>query len=209
MTDVTLASGVPSITARSAGMILPVARSIAELFDSRPDHTRHAARRVPDRGDVPGVGGGVRDVHHRPGQQPARRQPGAEADQRAGHGAELVHGGDRAGPAVVPGRAVDHLSDAEAGSDPHARGAGVRARRAAEDGTAQPRRVDHAAGVRRRRPDVADHGVSRPRRHDGRADRARRAAGHRHDVAGRRRPASDRRGMCSSGTAACCAWASC
>ncbi len=41
MTDVTLASGVPSITARSAGMVLPVARSIAELFDSRPDETRH------------------------------------------------------------------------------------------------------------------------------------------------------------------------
>lgn len=40
MTDVTLASGVPSITARSAGMILPVARSIAELFGSRPDETR-------------------------------------------------------------------------------------------------------------------------------------------------------------------------
>ena len=40
MTDVTLASGVPSITARSAGMVLPVARSIAELFDSRPDDTR-------------------------------------------------------------------------------------------------------------------------------------------------------------------------
>jgi DASS family divalent anion:Na+ symporter len=39
MTDVTLASGVPSITARSAGMILPVARSIAELFDSRPGPT--------------------------------------------------------------------------------------------------------------------------------------------------------------------------
>ena len=36
MTDVTLASGVPSITARSAGMVLPVARSIAELFESRP-----------------------------------------------------------------------------------------------------------------------------------------------------------------------------
>ncbi|MFM8535002.1 MAG: DASS family sodium-coupled anion symporter [Acidimicrobiia bacterium] len=40
MTDVTLATGVPSITARSAGMVLPVARSIAELFDSRPDGTR-------------------------------------------------------------------------------------------------------------------------------------------------------------------------
>jgi DASS family divalent anion:Na+ symporter len=40
MTDVTLASGVPSITARSAGMVLPVGRSIAELFDSMPDHTR-------------------------------------------------------------------------------------------------------------------------------------------------------------------------
>ena len=41
MTDVTLASGVPSITARSAGMVLPIARSIAELFQSRPDETRH------------------------------------------------------------------------------------------------------------------------------------------------------------------------
>jgi DASS family divalent anion:Na+ symporter len=39
MTDVTLAAGVPSITARSAGMMLPVARSIAELFDSRPGPT--------------------------------------------------------------------------------------------------------------------------------------------------------------------------
>jgi divalent anion:Na+ symporter, DASS family len=41
MTDVTLASGVPSITARSAGMVLPVGRSIAELFHSHPDATRH------------------------------------------------------------------------------------------------------------------------------------------------------------------------
>src|SRR5689334_20764745 len=40
MTDVTLASGVPSITARSAGMVLPIARSIAELFDSRPEQGR-------------------------------------------------------------------------------------------------------------------------------------------------------------------------
>ena len=39
MTDVTLASGVPSITARSAGMVLPIARSIAELFDSQPGPT--------------------------------------------------------------------------------------------------------------------------------------------------------------------------
>ena len=38
MTDVTLASGVPSITARSAGMVLPIGRSIAELFDSQPNH---------------------------------------------------------------------------------------------------------------------------------------------------------------------------
>lgn len=39
MTDVTLASGVPSITARSAGMVLPVGRSIAELFGSTPGAT--------------------------------------------------------------------------------------------------------------------------------------------------------------------------
>src|SRR5262245_30677887 len=39
MTDVTLASGVPSITARSAGMVLPVPVSIAELLGSRPGPT--------------------------------------------------------------------------------------------------------------------------------------------------------------------------
>jgi divalent anion:Na+ symporter, DASS family len=36
LTDVTLAGGVPSITARSAGMVMPVGRAIAELFDSHP-----------------------------------------------------------------------------------------------------------------------------------------------------------------------------
>jgi DASS family divalent anion:Na+ symporter len=36
LSDVTLASGIPSITARSGGIVLPVARSIAELYDSRP-----------------------------------------------------------------------------------------------------------------------------------------------------------------------------
>lgn len=39
MTDVILASGVPSITARSAGMVLPVPVSIAELMGSRPGPT--------------------------------------------------------------------------------------------------------------------------------------------------------------------------
>jgi DASS family divalent anion:Na+ symporter len=35
-TDVTLAGGIPSITARSGGIVLPVARSIAELYESHP-----------------------------------------------------------------------------------------------------------------------------------------------------------------------------
>jgi DASS family divalent anion:Na+ symporter len=39
MTDVTLAGGVPSITARSAGMVMPVGKAIAELFDSYPGDT--------------------------------------------------------------------------------------------------------------------------------------------------------------------------
>ena len=39
MTDVTLAGGVPSITARSAGMVMPVGKAIAELFDSHPGAT--------------------------------------------------------------------------------------------------------------------------------------------------------------------------
>ena len=46
MTDVTLASGVPSITARSAGMVLPVGRSIAELFDSLPGRRRRASAAI-------------------------------------------------------------------------------------------------------------------------------------------------------------------
>jgi DASS family divalent anion:Na+ symporter len=39
LTDVTLAGGIPSISARSGGIILPIARSGAELYDSRPDET--------------------------------------------------------------------------------------------------------------------------------------------------------------------------
>ena len=39
MTDVTLAGGIPSITARSGGMVMPVGKAIAELFDSHPGAT--------------------------------------------------------------------------------------------------------------------------------------------------------------------------
>jgi DASS family divalent anion:Na+ symporter len=39
LSDVTLAAGIPSITARSGGIILPVARGIAELYESRPGIT--------------------------------------------------------------------------------------------------------------------------------------------------------------------------
>lgn len=39
LTDVTLAGGIPSISARSGGIILPIARSAAELYDSRPGET--------------------------------------------------------------------------------------------------------------------------------------------------------------------------
>ncbi len=39
MSDVTLAAGIPSITARSGGIVLPITRSIAELYDSRPGPT--------------------------------------------------------------------------------------------------------------------------------------------------------------------------
>jgi DASS family divalent anion:Na+ symporter len=35
-TDITLAAGIPSITARSGGIVLPIARSIAELYRSTP-----------------------------------------------------------------------------------------------------------------------------------------------------------------------------
>ena len=39
MTDVTLATGIPSITARSGSIVLPITRSIAELYDSKPGAT--------------------------------------------------------------------------------------------------------------------------------------------------------------------------
>jgi DASS family divalent anion:Na+ symporter len=37
--DVTLASGIPSITARGASIILPITRNIAELYESKPGPT--------------------------------------------------------------------------------------------------------------------------------------------------------------------------
>lgn len=39
LSDVTLAGGIPSITARSGGIIVPIARSIAELYQSSPGAT--------------------------------------------------------------------------------------------------------------------------------------------------------------------------
>jgi DASS family divalent anion:Na+ symporter len=39
LTDITLAGGVPSITARSAGMVMPIGKAIAELFGSLPGPT--------------------------------------------------------------------------------------------------------------------------------------------------------------------------
>jgi len=39
LSDVVLAAGIPSITARSGGIILPIARSVAQLFGSRPGGT--------------------------------------------------------------------------------------------------------------------------------------------------------------------------
>lgn len=39
MSDVVLAGSIPSITARSAGIVLPVARNIAELYGSSPGQT--------------------------------------------------------------------------------------------------------------------------------------------------------------------------
>ena len=39
LTDVTLATGVPSITARSASIVFPIARSISSLYESEPGKT--------------------------------------------------------------------------------------------------------------------------------------------------------------------------
>ncbi len=39
LTDVTLAGSIPSITARNGGIVLPIARSIAELYGSQPGAT--------------------------------------------------------------------------------------------------------------------------------------------------------------------------
>ena len=117
MTDVTLASGVPSITARSAGMVLPVGRSIAELFDSLPGRDRTAARPLSAVGDVPGLGRRLRDVPHRPGEQRARRGPGGQA--RRGRGDLVGVAGRRAGAGtrVVSRGAVGGAQDGAARGD--------------------------------------------------------------------------------------------
>ena len=152
MTDVTLASGVPSITARSAGMILPVARSIAELFDSRPDHTRRRLGAFLIAAMYQGsavacamfITGQASNLL---GANLALKLANVQVTAPSWFMAAIVPG--LLSCLVVPWITYRTLSR----KSPTRRKRRVRARRAAEDGTAQPRRVDHAAGVRRRRPD--------------------------------------------------------
>ena len=211
MTDVTLASGVPSITARSAGMMLPVAvqHRGAVRFAARTRRPRASARFL-----IAAMyqGSAVACAMFITGQASnlLGANLAAEAGQRAGHRRQLVHGGDRPRPAVVPGGAVDHLPRAAARS---ARTRPKRRRFAREELQKMgPLSRDEwitllvFAGVGLLWLTTVWHRLDVTLR---RAARARRAAGHRHHAVADGRRASGRRGTCSSGTAACCGWASC
>ena len=184
MTDVTLASGVPSITARSAGMVLPIGLSIAEFVrvEGRTSRRGTGSARTWSRRCIRARRSRARC------SSPARRATCSAPTSRSSSTGVQVTAPSWFMAAIVPGllsclvvpwitfrvlRPERHA---------HARSADLRPRRAAQDGTAQSQRVDHADGLRRRRPDVADHGVARRGRDAGGADRTHRAAGHRHHV---------------------------
>ena len=85
MTDVTLASGVPSITARSAGMVLPIGRGIAELFGSTPGPTapRLARRGAVDRASTEELGDAASDRQHHPGRAHGDERYRSRASRRS------------------------------------------------------------------------------------------------------------------------------
>ena len=165
LTDVTLAAGVPSITARSGGMVMPVGKAIAELFDSTPGPTASASARFSSR-DVSGIGGRLRDVPHRPGEQHPRRVDLAlklvdvEVTWSGWLVAAIVPG-----IAVVPGRAVGGLRalPPEIARTPEA-AAFARSELARWAGSARDEAMALAVFVGRR-PAVADVRLAPARRH--------------------------------------------
>ena len=190
MTDVTLASGVPSITARSAGMVLPIGaqhRGVVRLASEYRSRRRLGAFLVAAMYQ----GSAVACAMFITGQ--ASNLLGANLALKLVNvevtGAKLVRGGDRSRPALVPGRAVDHLPGAASGGHLHARGADLRARELQKMGPLTRPRMDHPAGVCLGRHSLAHHGLSPARRHARRLRGHGGAAGHRHhDLAdGRRR----------------------
>ena len=134
MTDVTLAAGVPSITARSAGMVLPIARSIAELFDSRPGPTGKRLGTFLIAAMY--QGSAVACAMFLTGQ--ASNLLGADLALKLAN--VEVTWASWFVAAIVPGllscagRAVDRLSHSDAGSDAHAGGADFARRRAEKMG---------------------------------------------------------------------------
>ena len=83
MTDVTLATGraVDHRPLGGHGAADRAQHRRAVRLAARADGG--AARPLPALGDVPGIGGGLRDVPHRPGQQRAGGRPGGQARRRS------------------------------------------------------------------------------------------------------------------------------
>lgn len=165
----------PGDDRRHAGRRRPLHHgTVGRDGDARRPRHRRALRLAPGRDrapagplslrvDVPGIGGGVRDVPDRPGQQPARCGARPGAGRRRDHVEQLVRFGRRTGRGVVPRRAVGRLPGAAALDHAHPGSSPVRAHAARQARPAQPKGGDRARRIRQRRHAVADVRVAWPR----------------------------------------------
>ena len=190
-----------------AAIIFPIARSLAEAYDSTPGPTARPARRVPDDDGLSVRRRRLRDVPDRPGVQRAHREVRARDERDR---ADLRRRGSSAVSCQASSRCCSCRGCSSGSTRP-------------KSSIRRTRRSSRAAGARPHGADVARRAlmlvvfvlVARPLDHDGlaphplrrgRAARRERSAADAGARLGRRYWPSARRGMSSSGTAGSCAW---
>jgi hypothetical protein len=165
LTDVTLASGVPSITARGASIILPITRSIAELYDSRPGPTSSRLGEFLMTAIYQGSAVACAMFLTRKGEQRAGGRPRREVRAGAHQLDQLAAGRPRAWPRVNRDRALWRLSPSDTDHPANSRCRSLCARSAGGDGSDEPAGADRARRHVRRRPALDVVAMDGPRRH--------------------------------------------
>lgn len=126
--DLILAPAMPSVTARSGGIVLPVAKSINMVLDSQPGPKQGSHWRIPRDDVLPVHADYGRHVHDRYGSQSVVRPVGTKRPGSGNQLGRLVLGGCRAGNGVLLRDAVVVLHDLQSGieEDPSGQANGTR-----------------------------------------------------------------------------------